>query len=242
MKLIVALSLSFLFIFFQSNIVYSQAAANGASLKNFEDLYNSNITSGFESDNLKKGTPYFMDKWWISRLIFPDSTVFNKDVQTKLDINRGILFIKNKKGEAIGVQPSKILAVELIDENGDKHLFKLFQIRQNQPVDYCEVIFESEKMKLIVFHSKYFKHAETEQHGMETETIPDHYETYADAYYIKVGNDSFKKMGNSRNDFIEQFSNAKQINLKEFCKKNDISKRLDGATAQKLCAYANSIL
>ncbi len=240
MKLIAALY--FLFVFFQPNSIYSQAAANSASLKNFEDLYNSSITSGFESDNLKKGTPYFMDKWWSSRIIFPDSTAFDKNVQTKLDINRGILFVKNSKGEAIAVQPAKILAVELIDDNGDKHLFKLFQIKQNQPVDYCEVLFESPKMKLVIFHSKYFKHAEVEQHGMESETIPDHYETYGDTYYMKIGNGEFKKMGNSRNDFIEQFGAAKQINLKEFCKKNDISKRLDSATAHKLCTYANSIL
>ena len=117
MKLIAALY--FLFVFFQPNSIYSQAAANSASLKNFEDLYNSSITSGFESDNLKKGTPYFMDKWWSSRIIFPDSTAFDKNVQTKLDINRGILFVKNSKGEAIAVQPGKILDVELIDDNGD---------------------------------------------------------------------------------------------------------------------------
>lgn len=231
-----------LFLFFFTDKVFSQAAVNGGSLKNFEDLYNSGITSGFESDGLIKGTPYFLDKWLSARISFPDSSVYEKNVLAKLDINRGIVFIKNGKGEPIAVQPFKILGIELTEDAGAKHLFRVYQINPNQPVDYCEALFESNKLKVVCLHSKYFKHAEVEQHGLESETIPDHYESKKDAYYIKFSASLFKKFSYNRNDFIEQFNNSLQQKLKDFCPKNNIGKQLDAESLSKMCNYIQQFI
>ncbi len=234
--------LPILFLFFQTNKTLSQAVVNSASLKNFEDLYNSHLTSGFESDDMKKGTPYFLDKWLSARISFPDSSVYEKNVLAKLDINRGIVFINNGKGEPIAIQPFKILGIELKEDNGERHLFRVYQISPNQPVDYCEALFESKKLKVVCLHSKYFKHAEVEQHGMDSETVPEHYESKKDAYYIKIGSNVFNKFSFNRNDFIEQFNNGLQIKIKDFCQKNNISKQLDIASVGKMCNYIQQFM
>lgn len=231
-----------LFLFFQIPQSLSQAAVNIASLKNFEDLYNSHVTSGFELDDKKKGTPYFLDQWLSARISFPDSSVYEKNVRAKLDINRGIVFIENGKKESIAIQPFRILGIELTDDAGAKHLFRVYQINPNQPVDYCEALFESNKLKVVCFHSKYFKHAEVEQHGMDSETVPEHYESRKDAYYIKTGANLFTKFSFNRNDFIEQFNNGLQLKLKDFCQKNNIGKQLDTESVGKMCTYIEQFM
>ena len=141
------------------------------------------------------------------------------------------------------MKSSKVLGIEMLDEKGLKHTYKRYFIKQKYLPYYCEVLFESPKIIFLNHHVKVFKRADYVQRGVVSSGSPfDRFELEDDTYYIKLRGKEFQKIDLSRKDFIEQFSPSNQTILKDFCKKNNIGRRLDNSTITLLCTFANSII
>lgn len=227
----------------QSTITPS-SSDNSLSIKgDLSDALNDRVLleSGNNSEN--QGSPYLYDDWFLAHIITADSNVINKLVPTKIDIFRNQICAKNDAGKELALKSSKVLGIEMLDDKGFKRVFKRYFVKQKYLPYYCEVLYESPKIIFLTHHVKVFKRADYVQRGVVSSGSPfDRFELEDDTYYVKLGGKEFQKIELTRKNFIEQFSPSNQTILQEFCKKNNIGKRLDNSSITILCTYANSIL
>ncbi len=188
------------------------------------------------------GSPFLFENWQPAYIFNSKGKKIEKLVSSKIDIFRNQIVMKNDLGKEIYLDPLKVSGIEIIDDKGVKRNLKRFSVKQNYLPYYCEVLFESPKIILVLNHVKVYKRADYVQRGViATGSTYDRFESGDDYYYLKLTNKNFQRINLTRAEFIKQFEQEQQKKLIDFCKSNGISKRLNNSEAFLLCNFASAL-
>ena len=234
------------FIFFLPHTIQAQSSITNASNDNALTI-NGNIADALNGKQLIEsgrisevgGSPFLFETWQPAYVFNAHGKKIDQLVSSKIDIFRNQIVLKNEAGKEIYLDPLKVSGIEIIDEKGATKKLKRFSVKQNYLPYYCEVLFESPKIILVLNNVKIYKRADFVQRGVIATGSPyDRFELGDKDYYLKVANKSFQKINLTRTDFTKQFEPEQQKKLIDFCKSNGISKKLNGSEVFLLCNFA----
>lgn len=208
-------------------------------LKRSLNASNSRQTTGF--DNRYEGvhgTPFLFDNWLEGDLTLNDSAVVRDKMKYKFELVNNTIWLKMATGEERILYNRELLALELKAADGSKYMIKKMKLPDiTEKNHFSIVLFENEKATLVKDIKKVFRKANLEDKGIVT--VGKAYDWFEDVvkYYLKTGNTAFEEINLKKSKLISLAPKTKEKEIEQFCKKNDISGKLQDADAAKLLDY-----
>lgn len=186
----------------------------------------------------------FLENSWTSGLIClnPDSVIVNDPkVKLKFDAYNNELWILNKTDSMIAYSKDIHWFSLKMDEKEEIFL-KFPKNSKNEPQKFYNTVFHGSHVVLVHDLKKELKRADFIDKGMYTSGSP--YDRFEEEYkfYFAFKNDEFKKVKLNAGSLIDLLPKKYQKNVKNFCKQNKISGKLDENQAVSLLTHFESLM
>ena len=218
---------------------------NGADKLTFNGNSSRTLTSFDNRYEGAQGSPFIFSDWSDGRLVLKDSVVIKNKLLYKFDLIQNEIWIKvDEKTERI-LFSKDLLSLELLRPDGKNIFFKKAKLPKVTTQNYfSQVVFEGKNVTLIKDVQKVFRRADLQDRGIVTTGKAYDWFEEVTEFYLKKGNGAYLPTKLKRKDFAEilKLNKTQAESLENFCKENEISRKMNDVETVKMLAFIDTLL